>query len=510
MVGKAVNLTLKPTPKTGNLKIVSNPFDAQIKLNGKDYGPTPNTLRDILVGDYTLTLTKPGYGTVTKTITIAEGKTTDITETLPSGMEVTIASTPSGAQLWINGSPVTSTGSVSGTTPWKGTLAFGNHTLKLVNGKKEVTETITIASTPTGAQLWVDRVSVGRTPHSATLSYGSHTIKLVNGKKEVTETITVTQGGKARWEFDVAEGLIISIASTPTGAQLWIDGISVGRTPNSATLSYGNHTIKLVNGKKEVTETITVTQGGKARWEFDVDEAPAAGATLTEKASGLNLEMVFVKGGTFTMGCTAEQGNDCDDDEKPTFRATVSDFYMGKYEVTQAQWRAVMGSSPSYFKNCDNCPVEQVSWNDVQEFIRKLNQLTGKKYRLPTEAEWEFAARGGTQSKGYKYSGSNSIGEVAEYDGNNNKSTKPVGGKKPNELGLYDMSGNVWEWCSDWKDSYTSDAKTNPTGPSTGSYRVLRGGSWSGNARICRVSLRNNITPDDRNNYLGFRLALVP
>jgi formylglycine-generating enzyme required for sulfatase activity/uncharacterized protein YcgL (UPF0745 family) len=237
----------------------------------------------------------------------------------------------------------------------------------------------------------------------------------------------------------------------------------------------------------------------------------STGRDYTETASGINLEMVFVQGGTFTMGCTSEQGSDCDSDEKPTFSATVSDFYIGKYEVTQAEWRAVMGSDPAelYFKGCDNCPVERVSWNDIQEFLKKLNQKTGKTYRLPTEAEWEFAARGGKKSKGYKYAGSNNIDEVAWYSSNSGSKTKPVGTKKANELGIYDMSGNVWEWCSDWYSSYTNSNKTNPTGPSSAqTNRVLRGGSWDSNARRCRVSYRSNGSPVSRDYEYGVRVVL--
>ena len=221
--------------------------------------------------------------------------------------------------------------------------------------------------------------------------------------------------------------------------------------------------------------------------------------------------MVLVRGGTFTMGCTSEQGSDCDGDEKPAHQVTVSDFYIGKYEVTQKEWREVMGSNPSFFKNCDACPVENVSWNDVQSFLSKLNAKTGRTYRLPTEAEWEYAARGGSQSRGYKYAGSNSLDEVAWYGDNSGSKTHPVGQKKANELGLYDMSGNVWEWCADdWHDSYSG-------APSTGrawidspraSDRVHRGGSWYDGARYSRVSSRLNFTPSDRFFYLGFRLAL--
>ena len=182
---------------------------------------------------------------------------------------------------------------------------------------------------------------------------------------------------------------------------------------------------------------------------------------------------------------------------------------MGKYEVTQKQWKAVMGNNPSNWKG-DNLPVENVSWNDVQKFIKKLNAKTGGHFRLPTEAEWEYAARGGAKSRGYKYAGSNDAGSVGWYSNNSGAKTHPVGQKKPNELGLYDMSGNVWEWCQDWKGSYSSSAQTNPKGPSSGSYRVDRGGSWSDGARHVRVANRDYSSPSYLLNSLGFRLVRVP
>ena len=217
--------------------------------------------------------------------------------------------------------------------------------------------------------------------------------------------------------------------------------------------------------------------------------------------------MVFVAGGTFQMGATSEQGSDVQDDEKPVHSVTLSDFYIGKYEVTQAQWKAVMGSNPSSLTGDDNLPVEHVRWNDVQEFIQKLNAKTGKTYRLPTEAEWEYAARGGKKSLGYTYAGSNTVGDVAWYEDNSGDKTQPVGQKQPNELGLYDMSGNVWEWCQDWYGDYSSSAQTNPTGPSSGTTRVLRGGSWNCSAWLCRVSLRFNAVPSDWYLNFGFRLV---
>ena len=217
--------------------------------------------------------------------------------------------------------------------------------------------------------------------------------------------------------------------------------------------------------------------------------------------------MVRVEGGTFIMGATQEQGSDAESDEKPTHQVTLSSFSIGKYEVTQEEWEAVMGSNPSYFKGA-KLPVEQVSWNDCQEFIRRLNQMTGKSFRLPTEAEWEFAARGGNRSNHYKYSGSNNLSSVAWYWDNSGSKTHPVGKKSPNELGLYDMSGNVWEWCADWYGDYSSSAQTNPKGPSNGSFRVRRGGGWGSYARRCRVSHRSRLTPSLSYDDLGLRLAL--
>ena len=225
-------------------------------------------------------------------------------------------------------------------------------------------------------------------------------------------------------------------------------------------------------------------------------------------------DMVKVEGGSFTMGATAEQGDDADSDESPTHRVTLDSYYIGKYEVTQEQWKAVMGSNPSDFSG-NNKPVETVSWNDCQKFIKKLNQLTGLKFRLATEAEWEYAARGGNKSKGYKYSGSNSLGDVAWYKVNSydlgssspDYGTHQVGTKSPNELGIYDMSGNVLEWCSDMYGYYSSSPSTNPTGPTSGFGRVLRGGSWNYYAQFCRVAFRFDNTPDYRSSRNGFRLV---
>ena len=224
--------------------------------------------------------------------------------------------------------------------------------------------------------------------------------------------------------------------------------------------------------------------------------------------NGVSFKVVKVADGTFQMGATSEQGKDFLDDRKPVHSVTLSDYYIGQTEVTQELWEAVMGSNPSYFKDNNQRPVENVSWYDCQEFIEKLNRLTGKNFRLPTEAEWEYAARGGSKSKGYKYSGSNNPDAVAWYNKNSGSKTHPVATKQANELGLYDMSGNVWEWCKDWYGGYSSNSQNNPIGASTGSYRVLRGGSWGSYARSVRVSSRHNCAPVYRYFNFGLRLAL--
>lgn len=244
-------------------------------------------------------------------------------------------------------------------------------------------------------------------------------------------------------------------------------------------------------------------------------KAEPALSNRTFTANGVSFTMVAVEGGTFTMGATSEQGGDADDDERPTHQVTLSSYYIGETEVTQELWEAVMGSNPSRFKG-SNRPVESVSWNDCQEFISRLNAKTGKTFRLPTEAEWEYAARGG-HSGGYKYSGSDIIYDVAWFDMNSSDKgssspdygTHPVASKRANELGIYDISGNVWEWCSDWwYGAYSSSSQSNPTGPSSGSLRVVRGGGWDSGAGTCRVSYRSCSSADGRHSDLGLRLAL--
>ena len=295
-----------------------------------------------------------------------------------------------------------------------------------------------------------------------------------------------------------------------------------------------NMVIKLNNGTK-----ITLDANDVKDLTFNGDELSISGNTIADlysqmarleglvkrvqdKASpewtftvkGVSFKMVKVVGGAFQMGATQEQGS-AFDDESPVHRVTLSNYYIGETEVTQALWYAVMGQRPTSDRTQwsssdglgDNYPAYYVSWNDCQEFITKLNQLTGMSFRLPTEAEWEFAARGGNSSHGYKYAGNNTIDYVAWYSSNCSDKTHPVATKSSNELGLFDMSGNVSEWCQDWYDSYSSSDQTDPVGPSSGSERVLRGGSFCNSAWNCRVSSRDFGRPSSGFFSDGLRLA---
>ena len=230
--------------------------------------------------------------------------------------------------------------------------------------------------------------------------------------------------------------------------------------------------------------------------------------------------MVHVRGGTFMMGCTREQQN-CDTDEKPVHEVQVDDFEIGRYEVTQALWEAVMGDNLSKFEGCGQCPVEMVSWNDVQMFLLELNDMTGEQYRLPTEAEWEYAARGGQEGKGHQYAGSRIVGKVGWYRQNSGGKTHPAGEKRPNEVGLYDMSGNVSEWVQDcYKESYRgapTDGRARESRSCSyysleleetmDNVRVLRGGSWIDEPRYLRSASRYRDTAGLRSGSNGFRLA---
>ena len=379
---------------------------------------------------------------------------------------------------------------------------------------------------PTPAvSLYVDKKSVGTIPWTGNLKEGMHLIEAKKeGYRSQQRTINLSQQQKLDVAFDELAAIQgnLSVNYKPFGADVFIDGNKVGQSPRVFNgLLVGNHKVEIKKeGYGTDSKTVNILEGQTATLagvlSTNTSSSVASGASSSGNTitipvkNGISIDMVRVEAGTFTMGATREMQNPWVpfDDEEPTHQVTLTnDYYIGKYEVTQALWKAVMGNNPSGFKG-DNLPVESVSWKDCQKFISKLNSITGKVFRLPTEAEWEYAARGGKKSRGYQYSGSNNLSDVAWCRGNSGDMTHAVGTKQPNELGIYDMTGNVWEMCQDRKSSYSSSSQVNPTGANSGSLRVARGGCWFYDARLCRSSFRDFIRSGSRMDYLGFRLAL--
>ncbi len=411
--------------------------------------------------------------------------------------------------------------------PEAGIVTIGKEKQTLTISLKSALASLSVNSTTPGTRIFVNEKLRGTDKWQGSLAAGMYVIEgKLDGYHDSKTTINI---GKQEAKTVTLPALVpmygtLSVNYKPIGAEVWLDGKQLGSSPDIfKNILAGKHALTIKkSGYSDHSETVTLTEGETKSLSGTLQQGAVAtttpiasgsvnsgslGGNQTFTVKGVQFTMIAVEGGTFTMGATPEQGSDAESDEKPTHTVTLSNYYIGETEVTQALWEAVMGNNPSYFKE-DNLPVENVSWNDCQEFVKKLNALSGLKFRLPTEAEWEYAARGGKKSRGYKYSGSNNIGDVAWYGDNSAHKTHPVKTKQANELGIYDMSGNVWEWCQDWYGRYSSDAQTNPTGPATGSGRVLRGGSWRSIAGGCRSSLRCYDSPDYRDDGLGFRLVL--
>ena len=291
----------------------------------------------------------------------------------------------------------------------------------------------------------------------------------------------------------------------------FINEVALPRGENNLSFKYS------YNSEVVENKTVSVTNKNQQLLKVYLPKFDAIQSNLESHAIG---GMVYVKGGSFQMGCSGQFESNCPENELPVHQVILSDFYICKHEVTQEEWSTVMGSNPSYFKDCSQCPVENVSFHDIEIFLKKLNQSTGIQYRLPTEAEWEFAARGGLKTKGYQYAGSNQLAEVSWYDKNSYKKgikdpdygTHPVALKKANELGLYDMSGNVWEWCSDGyaADYYQKSPLKDPKGAKGVPLRILKGGSWHFKADGSRTTFRYSYYPDYKYKFSGFRLAFNP
>lgn len=505
-------------PAFGSVTVTSTPSGASVFLDEKQVGQTPLTLDRIASGSHSLRLQAPQYAVERRNVSVADGQTANVAVTLVARFAEITVQAPQGAVVTVDGDR-----KGSGTLSWRQSeglcdivVSMAGHRdarrqLEVVAGRAQTVQltpqpiygSASVDSDLIDAEIWIDGKQYGVTPNVVErLLVGSHTLVLKkSGYADLQQQFSVEEGKEASLSVKLPAGRSVQFTSEKPGMQIIVDGKKLGTTPLTAVVGIGHHSVSAMRGGDIIdVRDLDITSAG----------APLMMAfrdfNHTFTVNGVQFTMVEVRGGTFTMGATSEQGSDAWDEEKPAHQVTLSDYYIGQTEVTQALWEAVMGSNPSDSKG-DNLPVERVSWDDCQMFIQKLNQLTGKQFRLPTEAEWEYAARGGRKSRGYKYAGGNNIDSVAWCDGNSGNETHPVATKQANELGIYDMSGNVLEWCSDWCGDYTSSSQSDPQGSSSGSFRVIRGGCYYNFARNCRVSYRISNTLDYRSGYLGLRLS---
>ena len=388
------------------------------------------------------------------------------------------------------------------------------------------TVTLTVDS---DADIFVDGERKGLRTWTGTLRAGSHQVECrQQSHRPAQQSITVAEGETASITLPQPTPITgtLSITSRPLGATIMIDGKEYGQTPRNITnLIVGHHKVELTaSNHRGGTKEFDIEENQTTNVDVELAENVVASTgsdvqtfTVTGHGKTVSFKMIKVEPGTFQMG---REGSH--DVATPVHRVTLTKaYYMGETEVTQALWYAVMGQSISQMRDkasrigryflCgegDNYPAYYINYKDCEKFLTKLNKLTGQQFRFPTEAEWEFAAKGGVKSKGYTYAGSNTIDYVAWYTSNSGRNTHEVGTRQANELGLYDMSGNVYEWCYDWYGSYSSSPSTDPMGPTTGSRRVVRGGDWHNNATSCRVAYRNNNAPSFRYYNFGLRLAL--
>ena len=467
---KIVNVDLRPNfgwieVKDGNAQ------GAAVYVDNAYIGKAPCKSEALKSGEHVVRIVKDMYAPYNEKVTVSDKETATLSPTLTADFARVTLSVDADAEIWVNEEK-------KGTRIWTGNLATGTYRIECRLASHE----------PTATTKEITNTMDGQTIILAAPKpiYGS-----------------------------------LNVESTPDFAKIFIDGKVMGETPHFIPqLLIGQHELKLTKeGYADFIQAVTITKSERKQVLAILIDGLKDEETFT--VNGVSFTMKLIEGGTFQMGAqkTNPSGqnydNEAKDEESPVHSVTLSSYYMGETEVTQALWKAVMGTEPLYEGGWENrygrgseYPAYRVSWNDIQDFIRKLNQKTGKNFRLPTEAEWEYAARGGKKNNGNKYAGSNTIDRVAWYKDNSGNKTHAVKTKSSNELGLYDMSGNVCEWCQDWygSDYYRESPSMNPQGPSSGFFRVHRGGSWVNNA--CRVSIRGIYDPGGKIYRIGFRLCL--
>ena len=526
---RRTELSVRLRPAYGFVEVSSEPESgARVLIDGEEVGVTPYKSDRLKSGEHRIEVLKAMYAPSSRQVEVTDGAVVPVLLKMSANYGTLTLTTDASSEIWVNNEK-------KGEGEWKGRLNAGMYVVEArrvshrtlrqsleVKAGEELTVslgspvpvcgTLNISSSPGDAEILLDGKSYGTTPQILKdILIGGHTLELrKKGCASVSRSLTVEEGKVLPVHLDLPSGRRVSIHTDRSGDVLFVDDHRIGLSPQTLELSYGAHVIRADRGGNTTEKEIEVSEGegeqlvevgfgllDRVRWSSSV--------TSDQKRilSRLLGNMVKVEGGSFQMGGTS----DAFSNEKPVHTVTLSDYYICKYEVTQQEWEAVMGRNPSFFKGKD-LPVEQVSWEDCQAFIQKLDNLTGLDFKLPTEAQWEYAARGGSKSRGYEYSGSNNLSEVGWYNRTSDEKTYSIGQKTSNELGLYDMSGNVWEWCLDKWGSYSSNAQTDPIGLSSSSDRLFRGGSWLEESACCRVSYRSGCDPSDYYNYLGLRLVL--
>ena len=495
---------------------------AQVYIDNKPVGQIPLKSGRLASGSHRVMVVKDMYRSYEQTIEVTDNATATCTPSLIANFAEVRLTTDSAAEIWLNGER-------KGVGTWSGRLVSGEYLMETrrenhrpqskvqrfesaagvqhveLDAPTPIYGGLSIAVTPGNAEVFMDGVSVGNTPlFLQRVLIGRHALTLKKqGYGDFRTEVDVTEGQVATVEGKMNNAVMVQFTSNVPTVMLKVDGVEVGSSQGSYSLSYGRHRLEMsAEGYQPFAQEIEVSDAARS-FSLTMKKSPLKNKTYT--VNGVSFTMIAVNGGTFQMGATKEQKYR-DSSETPIHQVTLSDYYIGETEVTQALWKAVMGNNPSK-RIGDNLPVDHVPWDDCKTFIKKLNQLTGAKFSLPTEAQWEFAARGGNKSRGYQYSGSINVGDVAWYCDNSGGKLHAVKTKRPNELGIYDMSGNVWEWCQDKYGDYSSEAQTDPKGPASGSYRVFRGGCWAQFARDTRVSARSHYEPGMNDGIFGFRLA---
>ncbi len=538
------NITAELKPKFGSIAVSSKPENgADVLLDGKPTGQkTPCTLNEVSSGTHRVTLKMNMYYDAWLDVEVSDSKTTPASLTMNPAFGTLVIKTNPVADIYINdiktGNGEISERKTSGfytVEARKEKHSPDSKTIEVTDGQTFTVELnpkpnygqIDISSNPPGADIFINGENKGTTPTTLrNILVGDYVLELrKNAFASITKNISIKHNETTEISETLQNGMQVTITSTPAGATIEIDGTAAGKTPFSGNLSFGNHTIKLTNNTKVLNENISITQGGKTSWSFDVSETK----DFTETVSGVAIEMVSIKGGTFTMGSPPSEADRGSDETQ--HRVTLSDFYMSKYEVTFEQYDAFCTATGRAKPSDEGWgrgkrPVIYVSWDDATAYCEWLSKQTGKTYRLPTEAEWEYACRAATSTTeatrsvevSVPFNTGNCLStSQANYDGNYpygscskgefRQKTLPVGSFSAIAWGLYDMHGNVWEWCSDWYGDYSKGTQTNPKGASSGSVHVRRGGSWNGSARNCRSAYRNYSYPSYSCNFLGFRLV---